>query len=114
MPRAPIFKALKLGLLSLVGIMAMTVAGILIAGAAISSAGSLEHWQQWSQDNYAALLFWRVVLYAGLTYCWFRLKPMQRTAPEDRTRLKVLQAAVVLLVVLVELVKAPIAWENLL
>lgn len=114
MLKTPIFKVLRQGLLSLVGVMAMTVIGILIAGAAIRSAGSLEQWQVWSQNNYAPLLAWRVLLYAVLTYCWFRLDPMQHAAPEDRARLRVLQAAAVLLVVLVELVKAPIAWEGLL
>lgn len=112
--RSP-FKTLKSIIFLLAMMILITVIGMLIASLVIRWVGGVEQWYEWSQNHYAGLLTWRCLLYAALTYAWRKLQPWKLAAsPGDRRRLMGLQAAAVILIVLVELKKAPVDWSTVL
>lgn len=112
--RSP-FKAFKRIIFLLAMMMLITVLGMLIASLVIRWVGGVEQWYEWSHNHYGGLLTWRCLLYAALTYAWLKIQPWKlASSPGDRLRLMGLQAAAVILIVLVEFKKAPVDWGALL
>lgn len=64
------------------------------------------HWQPWVQRHAAVFLVWRLMLYGGIAYGWWRLRRrlfQQPTIPPDtRKRLRRTQWAAVLALLLLE------------
>jgi len=104
-----IFKRVAIGLLiSLI----MLVASVVLAVIALNHLGVFENWLRWRGDNYLMLLAWRVFLYAVVIVGWLKVRdrlPLEQSDVASNRRRRV-EALVILLFVIIEIAKAPIAW----
>jgi len=76
----------------------MNVVGIHVVGA-------IDGWERWLRDHSAHFLVWRLVLYAGTAYGWWRMRTRLRQRepePETHQRLLRVEIAAVTTVVLLE------------
>jgi len=98
--RAMIAGALKTAVVLLV----LSVVAMVITVALLRLFGSMEAWEQWRANHYAILLTWRLMLYVGLAFAWFKLKarlPEQARMTHSK-RLRRVEILVALLVALIE------------
>jgi len=104
-----ILKQVAVGLLiSLI----MLVASVALGVVALNHLGVFENWLRWRGDNYLMLLAWRVFLYAVVIVGWLKVRdrlPLEQSDAATNRRRRV-EGLVVLLFVIIEIAKAPIAW----
>lgn len=82
------------------------IAAIGISLLGIELAGGIPEWQQWLKDNTGYFRLWRIVLYSGLAYGWYRLRRQlhrQGISTEQHHRLLRTEVALVAFLVLLEL-----------
>lgn len=106
------FTLLKRVTIGLLISLIMLVASVALGVIALNHLGVFENWLRWRGDNYLLLLAWRVFLYAVVIVGWLKVRdrlPLDQTdvASNRRRRIEVL---VILLFVIIEIAKAPIAW----
>lgn len=89
--------------------LAWTLVVVLVAAAinavGIHALGDVRHWQQWLSAHRGGFLAWRLCLYAGTGYGWWRMRRRLRAreaAPEAVRHLQRTEFAAVLAIVLLE------------
>ncbi|SFT72447.1 hypothetical protein [Paraburkholderia aspalathi] len=78
-------------------------AGVNVLG--IGLVGDVRGWSQWLQAHAGAFRVWRLCLYAGTAYAWYRMHRRLRhrePSPETRRRLIRIELAAVLALVVME------------
>lgn len=110
--RSAKFTLLKRVTIGLLISLIMLVASVVLAVIALNHLGVFENWLSWRGDNYLMLLAWRVFLYSVVIVGWLKVRdrlPLDQSdvASNRRRRIEVL---VILLFVIIEIAKAPIAW----
>lgn len=104
-----LIKQVGIGLLiSLIMLLASVALGVI----ALNHLGVFENWLRWRSDNYLLLLAWRVFLYAVVFVGWLKVRdrlPLDQSDVTSNRRRRV-EGLVVLLFVVIEVAKAPIAW----
>jgi len=94
----------------------LILVSIVLSMIVINHLGGVELWLNWRQDNYLWLLAWRICLYVMLATFWLKLKsrlPPLEAGPAKNRILRI-ELLVALLAVIIELVKAPVSWGDLL
>ncbi|MDZ4020576.1 hypothetical protein [Pseudomonas sichuanensis] len=93
----------------------LLVFSMLLGFIAVNHLGVFETWLKWRESNYLSLLAWRLTLYGGIIYAWMKLKArlpgVEAGQPSKAQRIEFL---VLLLFLIVEISKAPIAWSEVL
>lgn len=107
----------KFTLLKQVGIgllisLIMLLASVALGVTALNHLGVFENWLRWRSDNYLMLLAWRVFLYAVVIVGWLKVRDRLPLDQSDLTlnRRRRVEGLVILLFVIIEIAKAPIAW----
>lgn len=95
-------------LISLIMLLASVALGVI----ALNHLGVFEIWLRWRGDNYLMLLAWRVFLYAVVIVGWLKVRDRLPLDQSDLTsnRRRRVEGLVILLFVIIEIAKAPIAW----
>jgi len=111
--------ARKLTMVLLVGIgmvVLITIFALMFVTLVVPYIGSIDQLHDWRQSNYWLLLSWRVALYAALIIYWLKLKSKLPEFKQNAIRIKVVKIEVlaVLLIVFLELTKAPLKWTDIL
>lgn len=104
-----LLKQVGIGLLiSLIMLLASVALGVI----ALNHLGVFENWLRWRGDNYLMLLAWRVFLYAVVIVGWLKVRDRLPLDQPDLTsnRRRRVEGLVILLFVIIEIAKAPIAW----
>lgn len=89
---------------------------VLLGIIAVNQLGVFETWLRWREGNYLPLMLWRLALYGGIVFAWLKLKarlPVPETARPSK-RVQRIEFLVLLLFVIIEISKAPIAWSEVL
>lgn len=100
-----------------IGMMVLvTIFALMIVTLVMPYVGSIDQLHDWRQSNYWLLLSWRVVLYATLIIYWLKLKSKLPEFKQSAIRIKAIKIEVlaVLLIVFLELTKAPLKWTDIL
>jgi hypothetical protein len=106
------FTLLKRVAIGLLISLIMLVTCVVLAVIALNHLGIFENWIRWRGDNYLMLLAWRVFLYAVVIVGWLKVRdrlPMDQSDATSNRRRRV-EGLVVLLFLIIEIAKAPIAW----
>ncbi|MDZ5738036.1 hypothetical protein [Pseudomonas asiatica] len=94
----------------------MLLLSVLLGILAVNHLGLLDSWLKWREGNYLPLLLWRLALYCSIVFAWVKLKA-RLPEPEPGEPSKAMQRIeflVLLLFVIIEISKAPIAWSEVL
>lgn len=89
---------------------------VLLGIIAVNHLGVFDSWLAWREGNYLPLLLWRLALYCSIVFAWVKLKA-RVPEPEPSQPSKAMQRIeflVLLLFVIIEISKAPIAWSEVL
>ena len=107
---------LKGAAISLAFTLGLILVSIVLSMIVINHLGGVELWLNWRQDNYLWLLAWRVCLYVMLATFWLKLKSRMPPLEDGPTKNRMLriELLVAFLAVIIELVKAPVSWGDLL
>lgn len=95
--------------LGVASIMALFVVSLVAMSWGVSVVGGVGAWQRMLEEAAPLLFVWRCLVYAAMVWCWlwFKRKLIERdSSAEARKRLRRVEIAVGLTVVLFELVKA--------
>lgn len=88
---------------------------VLLGIITVNHLGVFDTWLKWRESNYLPLLVWRLTLYVSIVYAWMMLKArlpgVEAGQPSKAQRIEFL---VLLLFVIIEISKAPIAWSEVL
>ncbi|KNX79205.1 hypothetical protein DA83_17780 [Pseudomonas sp. 250J] len=111
--KVPLLKALLGGVvLSVVMLLLSVLLGII----AINHLGVFDTWLKWREGNYVPLLLWRLTLYGTIVFGWLKLKahlPGTEAVQASKGTQRI-EFLVLLLFVIIEISKAPIAWSEVL
>lgn len=108
------FTLLKQVVIGLLISLVMLVASVALGVVAMNHLGVFENWLRWRGDNYLLLLAWRVFLYAVVIVGWLKVRdrlPLDQSDVTSNRRRRV-EGLVILLFVIIEIAKAPIAWQE--
>lgn len=104
---------LKVLLGGVVVIVVMLLLSVLIGIIAVNHLGVFETWLKWREGNYLPLLLWRLTLYGSIVFAWQKLKARLPGTKAGKSAQRI-ELLVLLLFVIIELSKAPIAWSEVL
>lgn len=96
--------------------MVILLLSVLLGIIAVNHLGVFETWLRWREGNYLSLMLWRLALYGGIVFAWLKLKarlPVSGAAGPSK-RIQRIEFLVLLLFVIIEISKAPIAWPEVL
>ncbi len=94
----------------------MLLLSVLLGIIAVNHLGIFETWSKWREGNYLPLLLWRLGLYGSIVFAWLKLKarlPGAETGQQSKGAQRI-EFLVLLLFVIIEISKAPIAWSEVL
>ena len=96
--------------------MVILLLSVLLGIIAVNHLGVFETWLRWREGNYLSLMLWCLALYGGIVFAWLKLKARLRVsgAAGPFKRIQRIEFLVLLLFVIIEISKAPIAWSEVL
>lgn len=94
----------------------MLLLSVLLGIIAINHLGIFDTWLKWREGNYLPLLLWRLALYSSIVFAWVKLKARLPGTEEGQSSkgIQRIEFLVLLLFVIIEISKAPVAWSEVL